>query len=404
MKPLSHIRVLELGQVIAGTFAGMMLADLGAEVIKIEPPHGDLGRNPHIGYLRGESAIFLTFNRGKKSTVMNLKHPRGLAAFHDLVKVSDVVIDNFRPGATARIGADYETLSALNPGIVCCSVTGFGDTGPRRDMPSFDLIHQSLSGLLKVTGERGGEPARIGIPLADIGTPMFALSGLLAALVARQVTGRGQKVEVSMLESMTFLNTYDAVLYLNTGAVPEAWGTSHAYHVPWQAFATSDGHVVVATREEAFWRRYCEAIGMPELAEDPRYAENLARLEHRDELVAILEARMRERSSGEWMEVFLRLGVPSAPVNDLAQALLEPTIADTGAIVEVPYAPLGTLRMMANPLRLSEDDRTYSGPPILGEHTRQVLAEVAGYKADTIADLEREGAVGLLPPPGEGAG
>ncbi|HVB76557.1 MAG TPA: CoA transferase [Candidatus Nitrosotalea sp.] len=403
MKPLSHIRVLELGQVIAGTFAGMMLADLGADVIKIEPPRGDLGRNPHISRMKGESALFLTFNRGKRSAVLDLKSERGLAAFYALVPHADVVIDNFRPGVVERIGAGYQTLAEINPRIVSCSITGFGDTGPRRDLPSFDLIHQSMSGLLKVTGERGGPPARVGIPLADIGTPMFATSGILAALVAREVSGRGQRVQVSMLESMTFLNTYDAVLYLNTGAVPEAWGTSHAYQVPWQAFASSDGYVVVATREEAYWRNFCQAIGMPELAEDPRYADNLGRIAHRDELVPILEQRMRQRPSAEWMDDFLRLGVPSAPVNDLAQALAEPTVAETGAIVDVPYSPMGSIRMMANPVHLSQDSRDYVGPPRLGEHTRQVLAELAGYDADTIADLERSGAVSAAAAPSKGA-
>ena len=196
-----------------------------------------------------------------------------------------------------------------------------------------------------------------------------------------------------MLECMTFLNTYDAILYLNTGAVPEAWGTQHAYHVPWQAFQTADGYVVVATREEVFWRRYCEAIGMPELADDARYADNLSRLANRERLIPILEARMRERTTAEWVEELLRREVPSAPVNDLSQALKEPTIADTGGIVEVSYPPLGEIRMMANPLHLSEDTRAYSGPPILGEHTLEVLTEVARYPRERVERLEREGAV-----------
>ncbi len=396
MKPLSQVRVIEVGQVIAGTFAGMLLADLGAEVIKVEAPRGDLGRNPNVAGLRGESAVFLTFNRGKKSVVIDLKTERGLEVFHDLVRRSDVVIDNFRPGVLERMRLDYETLSALNPGIVCCSITGFGERGPQRDMPSFDLIHQAMSGLLSVTGERDGPPARVGISLADIGTPMFALHGILAALLARQLTGRGQRVEATMFESMTFLHTYDAVVYLNGGEMPSAWGTQHAYHVPWQAFETRDGYVVVATREEIFWRAFCTAIGLPELGDDPRYATNLGRLAGRDQLIPVLEARMRERPSADWLEIFGRLQVPSAPVNNLAQALAEPTLIENGGIVSVPYAPFGDLRMLANPIRMSDMEGGYEGPPRLGEHTQRVLAEVAGYDAEKIAGLEAAGAVAGL--------
>jgi crotonobetainyl-CoA:carnitine CoA-transferase CaiB-like acyl-CoA transferase len=391
MTALSHIRALELGQVIAGTFGDMILADLGAEVIKIEPPRGDLGRNPHIAYLKGESAVFVTMNRGKKSAVIDLKQQRGLEVFYDLVRRSDVVVDNFRPGVLERMRVDYDTLAAINPRIVCCSITGFGRKGPHRDMPSFDLIHQAMSGHLSITGEPDGRPVRVGIPLADLGSAMFAVQAILAALVARERTGRGQRVELSMFEAMTFLLSYDATMYLNTGEVPHGWGTGHAYHVPWQAFQTSDGWLVVATREEVFWRSFCAAIGRPELAEDPRYAKNLARLAHRDELIPLLEARLRERTTAEWLATFKEYSVPSAPVNDLAQALADPTLTENDGLVDLPYAPLGSVRMLANPIRLSGTPTERCGPPpLLGEHTRAVLTEVAGYSNETIAELERE--------------
>lgn len=391
--PLDGVRVLELGQVIAGTFAGMLMADLGAEVIKVEAPRGDLGRNPHIAHLRGESALFLAFNRGKKSTVVDLKSEGGLGVFYDLVKKADVVVDNFRPGVLERMRIDHETLSGHNPRVVTCSITGFGRQGPQRDLPSFDLIHQAMSGLLSVTGPREGPPARVGIALADIGTPMFALHGILAALVNRQRTGRGSRVDVSMFESMVFLHTYDAVLYLNGGEQPRAWGTGHAHHVPWQAFATRDGQVVVATREEAFWVNFCDAVGAPQLASDPRFATNLDRIAHRQELIPILEARMRERTTADWLQIFSSRQVPAAPVNDLAHALREPALAENGGIVEVPYEPLGGLRMLADPIRASGAETSYGPPPRLGEHTREVLAGVAGYSQQTIAGLESEGAV-----------
>jgi crotonobetainyl-CoA:carnitine CoA-transferase CaiB-like acyl-CoA transferase len=391
MTALSHIRILELGQVIAGTYGDMILADLGADVIKVESPKGDLGRNPHIAYLKGESAIYVTMNRGKKSVVVDLKQERGLEVFYDLVRQSDVVVDNFRPGVVERMRVDYQTLASINPRVVCCSITGFGSKGPNRDTPSFDLIHQAMSGHLSITGEPGGKPVRVGVPLADLGAAMFAVQGILAALVARERTGRGQRIELSMFEAMTFLLTYDATMYLNTGVVPRGWGTGHAYHVPWQAFETSDGWLVVATREEVFWHKFCAAIGRPELAEDARYAKNLDRLEHRQELVPLLEARLRERTTADWLAAFREAQVPAAPVNDLAQALADPTLAENNGLVDVQYPPLGSVRMLANPIRLSDTSaETYGPPPLLGEHTRQVLADVAGYSADRIEALEQK--------------
>ncbi len=402
MKPLEHLRVLELGQVIAGTVPGMLMADLGADVIKVEPPQGDLGRNPHVGYMRGESALFLTFNRGKRSIAIDLKRDLGRDAFYDLVRNSDVVVDNFRPGVVERMRIDHATLSALNPRIITCSISGFAPNSKRRDMPSFDLTHQALSGLMSVTGEPNGPPVRFGIPMADIGAALFAVQGILAAVVERERTGRGRKVELNMLECMTFLNTYDATIYLNTGEVPRRWGSGHAYQIPWQAFETSDGHVVVATREEIFWRAYCQAIGLPELAADPRYATNLDRLRHRDALTRVLEARMRERSTAGWLSVFEQHQVPSAPVNDVAQAFNDPGMPAEGVVVDVPYEPLGTVRMQRNPVHFAgEDAGRYSAPPRLAEHTSEVLAAVAGYSETQISALRKDGTIAVAPD-GEG--
>ncbi|MCC7105365.1 MAG: CoA transferase [Chloroflexi bacterium] len=395
MSALSHIRILELGQVIAGTWADMILADLGAEVIKIEPPRGDLGRNPHIAYMKGESALFITMNRNKKSICVDLKQPAGLEAFYDLVRKSDVVLDNFRPGVLERMRADYETLSKINPRIVCGTVTGFGPRGPYKDLPSFDLIHQSITGHLSVTGHPGGPPARLGLPLADLASGFFLTHGVLAALLAREHTGRGQRVETSMFEVMLFLLTYDATMYLNTGEIAGPQGSGHLYHVPWQAFKTSDNWVVVATREEVFWQNFCRAIGAPELADDERYRTNLDRLEHRDELVALLETYLVRQTTAEWLEVFSREQVPSAPVNNIAQALADPTVAELGGIVDAgAYGSAGPIRMLANPLHFSATPvEHYNPPPQLGQDTRDVLADVAGYDAAKIAELEAQSVV-----------
>ena len=326
--------------------------------------------------------------------MIDLKHERGLEVFYDLVRRSDVVVDNFRPGVLERMRADYATLAKVNPRIVCCSITGFGGKGPNRDLPSFDVIHQAMSGHMSITGEPGGKPVRVGVPLADLGVALFAVQGILAALLEREKTGLGQRVELSMFESMTFLLGYDATIYLNTGRVRHAWGTTHAHHVPWQVFETSDGWLVVATREEVFWQSFCEAIDRPDLADDPRFARNRDRVANRDELVEILQACLRVRPTADWLAAFRAKQVPSAPVNNFAQALADPTLANNNGIDDVPYAPHGSVRMLANPVRLSRTPiEGYGPPPVLGEHTRQVLADVAGYSAETIAELEREGVV-----------
>jgi crotonobetainyl-CoA:carnitine CoA-transferase CaiB-like acyl-CoA transferase len=391
MTALSHIRVLELGQVIAGTYGGMLLADLGAEVVKIEPPRGDLGRNPEAAWLHGESGLFLTMNRGKQSVVIDLKQPRGLEVFYDLARKSDVVIDNFRPGVVERMGVGYERLAQVNPGIICCSITGFGSTGPDRGLPSYDLIHQALSGHMSITGEPDGRPVRAGLPLADLGSAMFAVQAILAALVARQRTGRGQRIELSMFESMVFLLAYDATMFLNTGIIPHGWGSGHAYQVPWQAFQTADGWLVVATREEHFWQKLCAALELPDLPADPRFARNLDRVANRAALIEILANRFAQRTTAEWLPILRAADVPSAPVNNVEQALREPTLLENGGLVEIPYTPLGSVKMVANPLRFSATPiEGYGSPPLLGEHTRAVLAEVAGYSEEVIEALVRD--------------
>jgi crotonobetainyl-CoA:carnitine CoA-transferase CaiB-like acyl-CoA transferase len=391
---LEGVRVLELGQIIAGTYGAQVLSDLGAEVIKVETPEGDLGRIASVAPYKGVSTLFLTYNRNKKSIVINLKTEAGRGLFHDLVKVSDVVVDNFRAGVLERLRVDYATLSALNPRIIHCSVTGFGAEGAYKDYPALDLIIQAISGYLSITGEPGRPPARVGIPLADLCGGIFSCKAILAALYQRERTGRGCRIETSMFDGMLNLLGYMGTHYLNTGEVPAPQGSAHEFTVPWQAFQASDGHVVIATRQENFWRKLCVVLGEPGLADDPRFATNPDRLEHRAALVPIIENIMRTRTVAEWIRRLRAAEVPVAPVNDLARAFAEPPVAERGMIVEYDHPDVGRVRLPGNPIKMSGAQGTPSRPaPRLGEHTEAVLRELLSLPPERIAQLRRQGAI-----------
>lgn len=393
--PLQGVRVLELGQIIAGTYGNQVLSDLGAEVIKVEAPEGDLGRIPSVAPYRGLSALFLTFNRNKKSIVINLKTEAGRELFYELVKLSDVVVDNFRPGVLERLGVDYEILSRINPRIIQCSVTGFGAAGAYKDYPALDLIIQAISGHMAITGESGRPPVRVGIPLADMSGGIYSCKGILAALYARERTGRGQHVEISMFDAMLNLLSYIGTLWLTGGVLPRPPGSAHEYSVPWQAFEAKDGHIVVATRQDGFWRKLCDALGEPGLAADPRFATNAGRIANRETLVPRLEAMFRTRTVADWLERLRAAEVPAAPVNNLDQAFAEPPVAEREMIVEYDHPEVGRVRLPGNPIKMSDATGTPSQPaPRLGEHTEAVLGELLQLSPERIAALRREGAIG----------
>jgi crotonobetainyl-CoA:carnitine CoA-transferase CaiB-like acyl-CoA transferase len=381
-----------LGQIIAGCFGTVPLADLGAEVIKVEPHKGDAGRMPSVGYLRGESALFLTFNRNKQSIVLDLKRPEGLEVFYDLVRRSDVVLDNFRPGVLERLKIDYGTLKAINPRIISCSVTGFGEESPYRDHPSYDLIHQAMTGLMSITGEPGRPPVRAGIPIADLAGPVFACQGILIALLERERTGVGQRVDVAMFDALSALLAYIATLYLSQGEVPPPPGSAHEYMVPWQAFQTGDGYLVIATREEAFWRKLCEALGRPELAEDPRFATNPSRVQHKADLLPVLEGLLRGKRTEEWLAILGKAEVPAAPVNTLDKALDDPHLKMRDMIVGFDYPGVGPVRALGNPIKLSRHPKSRCAPPpTLGQHTDEILSRVLGYPRERVDRLRQQG-------------
>ena len=392
--PLDGVRILELGQIIAGTYGSQVLSDLGAEVIKIETPDGDLGRNPSVAPYRGTSGLFLTLNRNKKSIVINLKTDAGRKVFYELVKISDVVIDNFRPGVLDRLHVDYATLSVLNPRIIQCSVTGFGAEGEYKDYPALDIIIQAISGYMAITGEPGRPPARVGIPLADMSGGIFSCKGILAALFKRERTGQGCRVELSMFDAMLNLLGYMGTMWLTNGELPTPPGSAHDYTVPWQAFEASDGYVVIATRQEVFWRKLCDVLEEPVLATDARFATNALRVENRAVLVPMLEKIFRTRTVADWLKRLRAAEVPAAPVNNLDGAFAEPPVAERSMIVEYDHPDVGKVRLPGNPIRMSGMTQTISNPaPRLGEHTDAVLGGLLHMPAEEIEKLRRQGAI-----------
>ncbi len=399
MSALQGIRVLDLTQMLAGPYGSLILADLGAEVIKIEPPEGDkkrtLGGEAKVGH---EDVGFYSLNRNKRGMVLDLKHPEARQVFYDLAKVSDVVLDNFRPGVCDRLGIGYEVLSAINPRIVCCSVSGYGATGPMRDFPSYDLVVQALAGPMSMTGEKGRPPVRMGLPVADLAGGVFAAHGIMAALLARHRTGRGQRVDIGLLDGLFSMLVYYTSRYFAERRSEEPVGSGHPSLVPYQAFKAKDRYFVVAVPTQRFWLLLCDAIGKPELKADPRFRTNDDRAAHREVLVPVLERIFAARPAADWIALLRERGIPTAPVNDLEGAVNEPQLSARNMVVFQDH-PLGDrIGMSGNPIKLSDTPgETFTLAPLLGEDTAAILREVAGYSAERVRALEAAGAIHCRP-------
>ena len=387
--PLAGLRVLDLTQVMAGPFCCQVLGDLGADVVKVEPPgSGDQSRRSMGFRMKGEdTAAFLAVNRNKRSAALNLKDDAHREAFHRLAATADVLVENFRPGVTTRLGIDYDTLAAINPRLIYASISGFGQTGPYAMRPGFDLIAQGVAGVMSVTGEPGGDPVKCGVPVSDLAAGLFCAIGILAAHRAREQTGEGQRLDTSLFEGALALSIWETAELWATGRVPEPLGSAHRLTAPYQALRTRDGHITVGGNNDRLWTRLCEAIGRKELTDDPRFATNDGRMEHRADLVAELETAFGERETAEWVEVLLEAGVPCGPIHDYAQVVADPQTLAREMVVELEHPVEGTVQALGMPLKLSATPgEIRRAAPLLGQHTEEVLRE-AGLGADEIAAL-----------------
>jgi len=390
---LDGIRVLDLSRVLTGPYCSLLLADLGAEVIKIEMPgRGDDTRAWGPPFVGGESAYFLSVNRNKKSVTVNLKTQPGRDVVMDLAKRSDVFMENFAPGVVQRLGLDYAAVSAVNPRIVYCSISGFGQHGPYRDLPAYDIILQGMGGLQGITGEPGQAPVRIGVAVADIAGGMFAAYAIAAALVHRERTGKGEYIDVSLLDCQLAWLTYMAGYYFATGNDPDRAGSRHPTIVPYQAFATADGYLNVAAGNDDIFRRLCEAIGHSDLASDPRFATNPKRVENRRELEPFLESVFATRTTREWLRILNEHAVPAGPVYRIGEIVQDPHVLERNMVLALRHPRAGVIRQFGPPFRVLEERGPHAPPPLLGEHTEEVLASL-GYPRERIEELRRTGVV-----------
>jgi crotonobetainyl-CoA:carnitine CoA-transferase CaiB-like acyl-CoA transferase len=395
-RPLEGIRIIDLSRIVAGPLATQIFGDYGAEVIKIEQPGvGDDSRAwvpPKAP--DGSAAYFFSINRNKRSVTLNLKHARGKALLKALVARADVVIENFKPGTMEDLGLDYDALRRENPRLIYCQISGFGNSGPARERAGYDSILQGITGLMSITGEREGPPVKAGVALIDEITALYAHGAILAALLHRERTGQGQKVECSLLESGVAAMMNAATAYLVAGAVQGRWGSAHESLVPYQAFKARDGYLIIGAGNDRLWKAFCDVIGAPEWADDPRFDTNLKRVERREELVRLIEQRLQSRSRDEWIAVFAAAGLPTGPINTVDQVFQDPQVLHRGMAQEIEHPTAGRVKLVGIPVKFTATPGEIRlPPPLLGQHTDEVLTGLLGLSPQDLAVLRSDGVI-----------
>lgn len=393
--PLEGIRVVDLTRILAGPYCTMMLGDMGAEVIKIENPDGgDDTRGWGPPFLNGVSTYFISINRNKKSLTLNLKDERGKELLRDLIRKGDVVVENFRPGALDKLGFSWEEIHRINPAVIFASLSGFGQTGPRRSEPGFDVVIQGEGGIMSITGEPDGPPSKFGASIADITAGMLAAQGILLSLYHREKTGVGQMVDVGMLDGQVALLTYHANNYFGTGKLPPRRGNKHPSITPYETYECKDGYFNLGVGNDSLWRRFCDAMGLGGIKEDPKFAINKDRVDNRLELQEILDAFFAEKTVGETLEALRGAGIPCGPINNLEQVLNEPQVLAREMVVDVDVPVAGPTKVTGVPIKLSETPGAVrTPPPTLGQHTEEVLESVLGMDEAQRNALRDEGVV-----------
>lgn len=404
--PLSHIRVLDLSRILAGPWAGQALADLGAEVIKVERPDGgDDTRSwgpPFLtdgsGQPTADAAYFLATNRGKKSVTIDFTRPAGRELIYRLAERCDILLENFKVGGLAKYGLDYESLKQVNPQLIYCSITGFGQTGPYRERSGYDFLIQGMGGLMSITGEPDGEPMKVGVAIIDVMTGMYASTSVLAALAHRDRTGAGQHIDLSLLDVQVATLANQAMNYLVSGSVPQRLGNAHPNIVPYQALATADGHIILTVGNDGQFRKLCRTADCPELAEDPRFKSNASRVANRKALIPLLEQALQQRDSKDWVSLMEAAGVPCGPINNIAEVFADPQVDSRQMRIELDHRHAGTIPLVGSPMKFSQTPVEYrQAPPALGEHNAEVLGQVLGLSEQQCLDLRAQGIVGPGP-------
>jgi formyl-CoA transferase len=392
---LDGIRVIDLSRILAGPFCTMLLGDLGAEVIKVEQPEvGDGSRQWGPPWVGSESAYFLSINRNKKSITINLKHQRGQEILKRLIAEADVLVENFLPGTLQRFGLDYETLSAENPGLIYCSISGYGQNGPYRDLPGFDFMIQAQGGIMSITGPVEGPPHKVGVAIVDITAGLFANSAILAALHHRDQNGEGQYIDIALLDSQIAWLVNQAHNYFATGSAPDRFGNAHPNIVPYEVFRAKDGYLALAIGTDAQYRRFCELVACPELWQDERFQTNAGRVEHRKTLVPRLQALIERRMLSEWLDLLTENRIPAAPINDIPTLLDDPQVAARQMVQTIEHPTLGEIQQLGPVAKLSQTPaHIHSAPPLLGEHTESILRQELGYNQEEITRLRQAGAI-----------